>query len=301
MLPVPISDEKEFSEFLKVSDIKDNSKSSYLKGLKSFYQFIKDNSIKSMDYSTILEFKNFLKLNKTSATINLYLSAVRCFFNYIEQKTGQRNVAKFVKSEKRSEGFLKSYLNMSQISSIISSLDRESPEGKRDYAIFSLMLKTGLRISEVCNANIIDFQDNGADAILYILGKGQTEKNQFVIIPSNCRDAINDYLSTRDILSPDEPLFIAYSNFNSGSRLQSAGCRKMLNKYFNATGIKTKKISPHSLRHTAITLSLLGGATIQEAQAMARHSDINTTMIYSHNIDRYKNSAERKVEEILNF
>lgn len=53
------------------------------------------------------------------------------------------------------------------------------------------------------------------------------------------------------------------------------------------------------MRHTAVTLALLGGATPQEAQAMARHSSITTTMIYAQNLDRISHATELKVEAAL--
>ncbi len=58
-------------------------------------------------------------------------------------------------------------------------------------------------------------------------------------------------------------------------------------------GLDSKRLTAHSLRHTAITLSIKGGASLQQAQAMARHSDPKTTMIYFHNLNRLQAGAER--------
>jgi integrase/recombinase XerC/integrase/recombinase XerD len=59
------------------------------------------------------------------------------------------------------------------------------------------------------------------------------------------------------------------------------------------------RLTAHSCRHSAVTFALLGGATVQEAQALARHSDINTTLIYSHNIDRLGAAPEMKIDAVL--
>jgi integrase len=59
------------------------------------------------------------------------------------------------------------------------------------------------------------------------------------------------------------------------------------------------KLTAHSLRHTAITLALVGGATVQQAQAMARHANINTTMIYAHNLERMDRAAEDALSGLL--
>ena len=65
-------------------------------------------------------------------------------------------------------------------------------------------------------------------------------------------------------------------------------------------GLNSDRLTAHSLRHTAITLALKGGATIQEAQALGRHANINTTLIYAHNIDRLTQAPERKIDVVLN-
>ena len=66
-----------------------------------------------------------------------------------------------------------------------------------------------------------------------------------------------------------------------------------------AIGLDDRRHTAHSLRHTAVTYALLGGAKVEEAQEMARHANINTTLIYSHHVDRIQNAAERKIESIL--
>ena len=66
-----------------------------------------------------------------------------------------------------------------------------------------------------------------------------------------------------------------------------------------AAGIDDERLAAHSSRHTTITFFLLGGASERDAQQMARHAVISTTMIYSHNIDRIKNAAERNIDALL--
>lgn len=64
-------------------------------------------------------------------------------------------------------------------------------------------------------------------------------------------------------------------------------------------GIDDRWHTAHSLRHTAVTLALLGGAGERDAQMMARHADVSTTMIYAHDIDRIANAAEKSVDAYL--
>ena len=64
-------------------------------------------------------------------------------------------------------------------------------------------------------------------------------------------------------------------------------------------GVKSDRLTAHSLRHTAITFSLLGGASVQEAMHLARHKSIETTLRYAHNIDRIKNAPERRIDSYI--
>lgn len=65
------------------------------------------------------------------------------------------------------------------------------------------------------------------------------------------------------------------------------------------TGLVSGRLSPHSLRHTAVTLALQAGASLQETQAMARHQSITTTMIYAHTLHRLAQAPERKIYSLL--
>ena len=76
--------------------------------------------------------------------------------------------------------------------------------------------------------------------------------------------------------------------------------RKIVKGILIENGIISDRITTHSLRHTFVTLNLLNGATLQEVQSMARHTSINTTLIYAHNIDKLKSDNEQKLDNLLN-
>ena len=84
-------------------------------------------------------------------------------------------------------------------------------------------------------------------------------------------------------------------------RLTTRSISRIVKDNLRKAGIDSDRITAHSLRHTAVTLSLLGGATIQEAQSMARHKNINTTLIYAHNINRIKHAPERVIDTMLSI
>lgn len=74
---------------------------------------------------------------------------------------------------------------------------------------------------------------------------------------------------------------------------------RIAKKLMGEAGIDSPRITAHSLRHTAVTFALLGGASVQDVQQMARHADISTTMIYAHNLDRMSAKAERAADAYL--
>jgi len=95
-------------------------------------------------------------------------------------------------------------------------------------------------------------------------------------------------------------LFPSLSDMNLGQRLTTRSVSRIVKSYLRKIGLNSNRLTAHSLRHTAITLCLQGGATIQEAQALGRHANINTTLIYAHNIDRLTQAPERKIDAVLN-
>ena len=96
-----------------------------------------------------------------------------------------------------------------------------------------------------------------------------------------------------------EPIFISHSTQNYGKKLTTRTISQIAKDAMIAIGLNDTRLTAHSLRHTAITFSLLAGATTQEARLLARHSNINTTLIYAHNINRIKDAPEHKIDDFL--
>ena len=95
------------------------------------------------------------------------------------------------------------------------------------------------------------------------------------------------------------PLFISHSDRNYGERLTTRSISRIVKDRLQASGLDDRRLTAHSLRHTAVTFSLIGGASIQEAQTLARHSDINTTLIYAHNLERIAKAPELKIDALI--
>jgi integrase/recombinase XerC/integrase/recombinase XerD len=281
-------------------DIKAKSKDTYIKGLRNFFHWLTDNTISSPTRQDILSYKDYLLSHYAASTVSTYLTAVKSFYSYLEsEKINTDNVTAGIKGAKSARGFKKDALTIEQAKTILSSIDQNSIIGARDYAIVNLLTRTALRTIEIERANVGDIRQSGGEALLYIQGKGRDEKDEFVVLTESTLRPILNYLSMRGKTDPDEPLFISHSDRNNGGRLTTRSIRRLIKDSLIHAGYNSDRLTAHSLRHTAITFSLLGGATLQEAQAMARHRNINTTMIYAHNIDRINKASERKIDFIL--
>ena len=306
--PVKVSDrlakkpeiESFIEDFLLAQDVSPSSRESYRKGLKRLLEWLKGQGVTNPSRETILSYKESL-INEglSSFSISAYIVAVRKFFNWLEATRGLPNIAKGIKGAKRVRGFRKDPLTIEQVRELLDSIDKSSIRGLRDYALINLLIRTGLRTIEIIRANVDDIRQEGGEALFYIQGKERDEKDEFVLLTGETLKPIYEYLKARRSAKAGEPLFSSLSNRNSGERLTTRTVRRIVKQRLRTIGIESDRLTAHSLRHTAITLSLKAGATIQEAQALARHTNINTTLIYAQNIDRIKQAPERKIDALI--
>jgi integrase/recombinase XerC len=237
------------------------------------------------------------------ATIALILAAVKLFFRFLSDEGYYPNIADHIKTPMKSRGYKKDYLTSAQIKTILAKIDRNTLIGKRDYALILLALSGGLRTVEISRADVSDLRNNGDTEVLYIQGKGRPEKDEFVKVMPEIAEAIREYLTFRDngetIKNNEErPLFESSSNNSAGQRI-GRSIRLIIKKRMRAAGFNSERLTAHSLRHTAITQALLAGSPLQEVQQFARHSSINTTQIYAHNLDRLQSSCEANIVSVI--
>lgn len=296
-----VTEETLIEAFLNSEDVKATSKETYRRELKQFFAYTKEKGLAQPTREDVLRFKIYLLEIKrlTPITVTNYLTAVKKFFSWMEAQGLYKNIAKGIKGLKKPKGFRKDVLTVTQIKKMLSSIDRTTLEGKRDYALLNLLVRTGLRTIEVQRALIEDLKQEGGEAILMIQGKGRDVKDDFVLLTEETLTPIREYLFYRGVMDDKAPLFSSVGNRNQEGALSTRTIRRIVKERLKEIGIEDRRLTAHSLRHTAITLSLLGGATLQEAQALARHTNINTTLIYAQNIQRIRNAPERRINQIL--
>ena len=287
-------------KYLANIDVKPATRETYRKALKQFGVWIADrNGNRPPERADIVAYKNYLAANFSASTVSAYLTAVRGLFAWLEAEKVFPNVAAGVKGAKSAKGFKRDTLTTGQVRRMLDTVDGDNLETMRDFALINLLLRTGLRTIEAERANIEDIRQEGGQALLYVQGKGRDSKDAFVVLTDATLAPTQAYLAARKETDGRAPLFAAHGNRNAGGRLTTRSIRRIVKGSMRAAGIDSERLTAHSLRHTAITFALLGGAGLQEAQAMARHSNINTTLIYAHNINRIASAPERMIDQYL--
>lgn len=271
----------------------------YTKAIKRFARYTAENGITQPQRSDIIAYRDYLRENYKPATVQGYMAAVKLFFTWTETEGTYPNVARHIKGAKIEEGHKKDYLTTRQAANLLHSVDTGDLKGKRDFAILALMLTTGLRTVSVIRANIGDIATKGESSILYYQGKGRDEKSEYVKLSHEVEAAIREYLKARNERRAEEPLFASISNHNSGGRMTTRSLSRLAKDHLIDSGIDSERVTAHSLRHTAATLNLKNGATIEETQQLLGHRSINTTMIYSHALERENNNSENRISAAI--
>jgi len=166
----------------------------------------------------------------------------------------------------------------------------------RDHAMVYLMITTGLRSIEIRRARKKDLRVVNNQLILYVQGKGRKSADEFVKIAEGVETAINDYLNKRKDKNPY--LFISHSNHSDIPYLSRTFFIGMFKRVLKDSGLEDTKITPHSLRHTAATLNLLRGGSLEATRQFMRHTNMSSTLIYAHHIKRVKDDSESQIDYV---
>lgn len=294
------------AKFIASQDVKPSSRRLYRRTLAQYFKWIniKSLSLKDVTRLEILSYKDaLLARGMSSLSVGSYLTVVRKFYEWTEANKLYPNVAKGIKTPKRKQAFKKLPLSQDQTIKLLEYFRVRQEEGLRDYAIINLLLRTGLRTIELVNANIEDITFKQDKRVLLVQGKGEVEKNNFVILTEKAYDPIRGYLESRNNsqVKASDPLFISASNNSLGQRLTTRTISKIAKEGLKAIGLDNKHLTAHSLRHTLAVTILRAGGSLTDAQGVLRHANPATTQIYTRAIDeeiRIKNAPEELIEKL---
>jgi site-specific recombinase XerD len=280
---------------------------SYERDIKDFFcvDSICEITMDDIKKVTLMHTQNFIigliDKNMSSATINRKISSLSALYKwmlkYQDNSTGihiikynpfgnlkeERPVINNVETE-----FLTKY----ECKTLLGSIDTSTILGHRNKTILVLALTTALRKSEIINIKIKHITERSGYDVVRVIRKGG--KEDIVKLQGNVLAMINEYIlitKRSKLASGEEYLFIGHStNGKNKEKLNASTLNYMLKKICKNAGIE-KKLRVHSTRHTAITLAILAGATVEKVRDFAAHKNLATTNRYIHSIDKLKNNA----------
>lgn len=236
----------------------------------------------------VLRYKSeLIARNLKEATINRRLSALKSLVNFAA-KLGKCNwnlddiQTESVQSYRDTTG-----LKPDKIRDMLLHIDRDKPNGKRDFAILRLLWDNALRRNEVVSANISDFDYEGRS--LQILAKGRGSQKSLISLNMGTANAIQEWLShsETDIKNKNQgnnqALFYAIDRAHYGHRLTGTAVYEIVSELAKAVKI-SKQMSPHRIRHSAITAALdATNGNVRKVQKLSRHKKLDTLMLYDDN------------------
>ena len=244
--------------------------------------------IKKISLSDLYAYMSYLSLDKSNKVTSRArkVASLRSFFNYLTTKAKvlEINPAKELESPKLGKRIPK-YLNVDESKQLLNAIDGDNKE--RDFAIITLFLNCGMRLSELISINLSQIKDDK----LTVLGKGNKERT--IYLNQASKNALNEYLRVRpkDNLKDKNALFLSEQR----KRISPRTVQYIVKKYIIAAGLDPEKISPHKLRHTAATLMYqYGNVDIRSLQEILGHESVSTTEIYTHiNKEQLKDAVNK--------
>ncbi|MCT2564414.1 site-specific tyrosine recombinase XerD [Chryseobacterium herbae] len=275
---------KDFEIFLRFErNFSENTLDAYIRDIKK----LKDYAIVDLEnvgpdaigYENLQEYIFNLSKQKFSERSQArWISSIKAFFKFLlEDEFREDNPASLLEGPKLGL-YLPDTLSLLDINKIIAAIEANSDLGKRNHCIIEVLYGCGLRVSELIDLKIsnINFKEQ------YIKVNGKGNKTRFVPLADYTAELLETYInevrSTNKINKKYEDTLFLNSRGTSMSRVIVFLIIKELT---DKAGV-SKKISPHTFRHSFATHLLQNGADLRYIQEMLGHSSITTTEIYTH-------------------
>lgn len=232
--------------------------------------------IKTVTLSDLYAYMSYVSNNRDNSAYARArkVASLKSFFKYLTNKAKviDINPASELESPKLMKR-LPRYLNIEESKQLLSTVSGEYSE--RDFAMLTLFLNCGLRLSELVGINLTSIKSN----VLNVIGKGNKERS--IPLNSACVNAIGEYMKVRPVngVKDKNALFISERK----QRISKATVQHIVKKYIRESGLDPQRYSTHKLRHTAATLMYkYGHVDIRALQELLGHQSIKTTEIYTH-------------------
>ena len=274
---------KDYTIYLRLErGLSENTIQSYFYDIQAFIDYIKANNlnftIQSCSKDDLNAYVYFLAKEVSSRSQARQISGLKSFFNYLIFEDYRSDSPMDLIDSPKIGQKLPEVLSVSEIDSILASIDLSDKQGHRNMAIIELLYGSGLRVSELLNLRMSDihFEEN----LILITGKGN--KQRLVPLGSICKKRVLCYIDESRVHYPikKEAQDIVFLNQNGG-QLTRAMIFTIVRQATKLAGVQ-KKVSPHTFRHSFATHLLENGADLRSIQQMMGHESITTTEVYVH-------------------
>jgi site-specific recombinase XerD len=305
-LPTPMSPlRKQITDFLEYLEIERGRSQKTIRNyhfyLMRFAEWAGDPKPEQINREMIHKYRLWLNRdvpgreaeNIKKNTQNYHLIALRTFLKYLSRNDIKSMPPEQIELAKQSSRIV-DFLEEDELARM-----REAPSktaqglvALRDSAIIELLFSTGLRVSELAGLAIESV--NLTRDEFTVRGKG--DKPRVVFLSDEAKDAIKKYVTKRKDTSPY--LFVSHDRAKGGREdrgapLTSRSIQRLVAHYARLSGI-SKRITPHTLRHTFATDLLRNGADIRSVQSMLGHASITTTQVYTHVTNKQLKDIHKK-------
>ncbi|HRU39668.1 MAG TPA: tyrosine recombinase XerC [Candidatus Goldiibacteriota bacterium] len=272
-----MSEEAALTSYLKYLSLEKNySKNTvvnYGRDIRQYLKFMK--GVLDAGEDSIRAYIAFLSRQRYSRNSSVRkIVAVRNFYKYLV-KTGRlaKNPFAYILSPKE-EKKLPNALNEAEVESLMSAAQGADFSSLRDRAILELLYSSGVRVNELAGLDIDDVDPVNGE--IKVLGKGG--KQRIAPAGSVAMNILRCYIKELEKSGHTGALFV---NNRKKGRLTTRAIEMMVKKYAMKAGI-TKKVTPHTLRHSFATHLLDRGADLRSVQELLGHANLSTTQIYTH-------------------
>jgi len=267
-----------------------NSISAYTFDLLKYADFITENyNLRSPNRIKSSQIKEFISSLQSSPqkrnekpihvkSLSRQISSIKGYHQYlINEELAKKNPASRIRTPKIPKT-QPVFLSVNEIISMFKAIDDSKKYATRDLAIVKLLYGSGLRVSELIELKLTDIRWD--ENFILVTGKGQKER--YIPVNDSALISIKNYLENLRpaLASKNKGKGYVFLNYR-GFKLSRMTIWNLVQELAKGAGI-SKKISPHTLRHSFATHLVEGGADLRVLQEMLGHVDILTTQIYSH-------------------
>ena len=283
-----------FRDFLALeSGHSANTVEAYLRDLRRMGDFAASRGIRDPARLTRVQLREFVFLLKdlglSPSSIRRSVSAIRTYYGFLLGEGRVKDDPSDRLESPRRGRVLPETLRVSEVEALLASPKVEQPLAWRDRSLLELAYGAGLRVSELCSLGLTDLLLT--ENLIRVFGKGSKER--LVPIGRSVIGAVSVYLHTmRPELDRGKSKGRVLLNAR-GEPLSRVGAWGVVKRAAERAGI-TKRVTPHTLRHSFATHLLEGGADLRAVQEMLGHADLSTTQIYTHVDREYLRSVHKQ-------